>query len=235
MKLVVQKFNPLTDSEPHFVEGEVEYHDGITALDALYLFHTAIEPVNFDYSCGGRICGRCTAMVDGEPALMCMAVLDDGEHTIAPLEGFPVINDLIVEKTAFERNMTGIARRVMIEDVNKETFVPEDFTYDKEAQKLMHDGELCCRCGVCMAACPVLKILPDEYVGPAEMFQVGYRHFDYYDKADRIAQAVSEGMYHCTQCGTCDSVCVREVDHATMWKRLRAEAEKRNLVPSYAK
>jgi succinate dehydrogenase/fumarate reductase iron-sulfur protein len=235
MKLRIQKFNPLTDPEPYYVEGEVEYHKNITALDAVYLFHANIEPINFDYSCGGRICGRCAVMVDGAPALLCMKILTDSEHTIEPLAGFPVIHDLVVDKSSFDEIMTNLSNRVMLEPITKETLVPEGFTYDAEVQDLICYGELCCRCGMCQVTCPALQVNPDEYAGPAEMYAIGYRHLDWYDKADRIAQAVGSGMYHCIQCGTCTEVCAYNLPHLKMWELLRGEAQKQGIVPSYAK
>jgi succinate dehydrogenase/fumarate reductase iron-sulfur protein len=235
MKLKIQKFNPQIDPEPYYVEGDVEYRENITALDAVYLFHTNHEPVNFDYSCGGRICGRCSVMIDGVPALLCMKILDDSSHTIEPLAGFPVIRDLVVDKSSFEEVMTNLSNRVMLEPITKETLVPEGFAYSAEAEELLCYGELCCRCGMCQVICPAAQANPDAYAGPAEMYAIGYRHLDWYDQGNRIAQAVSAGMYHCIMCGRCTEVCAYNVPHLKMWELLRGKAKEQNLVPSYGK
>jgi succinate dehydrogenase/fumarate reductase iron-sulfur protein len=234
MKLKIQKFNPLLDSKPYYVEGEIEWRDKITALDAVYLFHTTVEPINFNYSCGGRTCGGCATMIDGEPKLLCITVLDDSTHTIEPLSTFPVIRDLVVDKTSFDNCMTNISARVMLEPITKENLAPTDYVFDETEDLMRRYGELCSRCGVCNAACPTLVVRPDEYAGPAQMFQIGFRYLDWYDEADRLAQAVSAGMYHCIMCGTCASVCPMMIEHLTMWQLLRDDAEKRGLVPSYA-
>lgn len=235
MKLKIQKFNPQVDAAPYYVEGEVEYRKNITALDAVYLFHAEHEPVNFDYSCGGRICGRCAVMVDGKPALLCMCILDDKDHTIEPLAGFPIIRDLVVDKSSFEEVMTDLSNRVMLEPITLETVVPEGFVYDEETADLMQYGELCCRCGMCQTVCPAMQANPDEYAGPAEMYAVGYRYLDWYDESNRIAQAVSLGMYHCIMCGQCTDACSYNLPHLKMWELLRGKAEEQGLVPSYAK
>jgi succinate dehydrogenase/fumarate reductase iron-sulfur protein len=235
MKLKIQKYNPLTDPEPYYVEGEVEYRKNITALDAVYLFHANVGPLNFDYSCGGRICGRCSVMVDGSPALLCMTVLDDSTHTIEPLAGFPVIHDLVVDKSSFEEVMTNISNRTMLEPITKETVVPKDFVNDANINELLAYGELCCRCGMCQVTCPALASNPSDYAGPAQMYAIGYRHLDWYDKENRIAQAVGAGMYHCIQCGRCTEVCAYNLPHLKMWELLRAKAKEADLVPSYAK
>jgi len=235
MKLTIQKFNPQSDPEPYYVEGEVEYREHITALDALYLFHADVEPVNFDYSCGARICGRCAVMVDGIPALLCMKLLDNAEHTIEPLAGFPIIHDLVVDKGSFDEVMTSISNRVMLEPITKETLVPEDFAYSDEVQNLLIYGELCCRCGLCRVNCSALKKVPDSFVGPAQMYAIGYRHLDWYDQGNRIAQAVAGGLYHCDDCGNCSFVCTYNLPHLKMWELLRNKAKEQGLVPSYVK
>jgi succinate dehydrogenase/fumarate reductase iron-sulfur protein len=234
MHLKIQKFNPLTDAAPYYVEGDVTIDEKRTALDALYLFHTQVQAVNFDYSCGGRLCGRCAVMLDGKPALLCMAVLTEGSHTIEPLAGFPVIHDLVVDKTSFNNVMSNVAQRVMIEPVTKDTMAPKDFVYNADEQFLMLQSEYCCRCGMCNAICPGMKAYPDEYVGPAQMYQIGFRHLDYYDKSDRIAEAVSKGMYRCIMCGQCTDVCSLQIDHISMWNVLRDAAATEGIVPSYA-
>lgn len=233
MKLKIQKYNPAVDDAPYIVEGDVEWHDGITALDAIYLFSTKVQPIHFEYSCGGRFCGRCAAMVDGEPKLICTALLSDATHTIEPLTGYPIIRDLMVDKSAFDDAYTAISQRVMPEPVTMETFVPEDYAPDALFD-LRWKGERCARCGMCNTVCPALQAHGDEYVGPALMYAIGFRHLDWYDKADRVAQAVSSGLYYCIQCGKCDEVCTSFVPHAEMWKLLRGEAEERGLVPKYA-
>lgn len=235
MKLKIQKFNPLEDAAPYYVEGEVEWHDGICALDAVYLFHTQLEPIHFDYACGGRVCGRCAVMIDGRPQMLCTTKLDDTEHVIEPLEGFPIMRDIVVDKTSFDDCITAISQRIMLEPVNKETFAPKDYVFDLDTQHLLEDGERCCRCGMCNVVCPALKDKPDEFVGPAQMFAVGFRYFDWYDQADRVAQAVSAGLYHCIQCGACSDACVLQLPHLKMWELLRSATVERDLVPSYAK
>ncbi len=238
MKLKVQKYNPLVDAKPYYVEGEVEYREGITALDAIYLFHTTVEPVNFDYSCGGRVCGRCGVMIDGEPKLMCFAVLDDGEHVIEPLKGYDIIRDLVVDKSSFDRRIAELDQRVMLEPITEETLIPENFdgeAYANGQGDMIKYIERCARCGLCHVNCSALMINKENYVGPAQMLQIALKDLDWYDKGDRVAQAVSAGLYRCIQCGKCDEVCTMLIPHMTVWEYLRGRAEERGLVPGYAK
>ena len=237
MKIKIQKYNPATDDAPYFVTGDVEWRENITALDAVYAFHANVGPVSFDYSCGGRVCGRCAAMVDGEPKPLCMAVLDDSTHTIEPLAGFPIIRDLTVDKKAFDVAVAAAANRVMIEPVTMYTAGAEGFDYKQYTERdseMMLFAERCSRCGICMSACSARALNKEAYVGPAIMLQEAYRYLDWYDKADRVAGAVGDGLFRCILCGKCDEVCPQGIPHMAMWKMLREAAEARGLKPAYA-
>ena len=100
MKITVTRFDPSQDAVSLRAEhSKCPIADNITALEALMHIYENEEPIAFDYSCHGRSCGRCAMMVDGEPKLACITPLTDGAHDIAPLEGYPVLHDLIVDKT----------------------------------------------------------------------------------------------------------------------------------------
>ena len=88
----------------------------------------------------------------------------------------------------------------------------------------------CARCQVCTAGCPARAINPD-YIGPSHMLAVAFRHFDPYDQADRIVEAVQGGLWDCTMCGTCTAHCNQlEIDHLAIWQKLRDAATERGLV-----
>lgn len=78
--------------------------------------------------------------------------------------------------------------------------------------------------------CPARAINPD-YIGPSHMLAVAFRHFDPYDQADRIVEAVQGGLWDCTMCGTCTAHCNQlEIDHLAIWQKLRDAATERGLV-----
>lgn len=233
MKIEVYKFDPATDTEPHYVSGEVEYREKMTAMEALVAFHENVEPINFDYSCGCRLCGRCAMMLNGEPTLVCVEPIENASYKFEPLEGYPVIRDLVVDKKTFDDQLSGIYERIRIEPFNEETIIPKE--YDPSTKQDLYSLEFCCRCGVCNASCPAVKEYPEEFVGPASMIAIAYRHLDPLDQGDRVMEAVSKGLYRCIMCGKCDDVCQQQdIDHIKMWQMLRDAAEERGIVPSYA-
>lgn len=234
MKLTIQKYDPTVDAAPYNVTGEIEYKDHMSALEALVNFDNEVEHINFEYACKERMCGRCGIMLDGKPCLACVTPIDDAAHTIEPLAGHPVFRDLIVDRTAFDNKITNVTNRIRIEDYSEEGIRTADFP--KKIRDLVYAIESCCRCGVCDAGCPAKQQYPDEYVGPAAMTALAYRHLDPFDQGDRVLEAVSKGMYHCIMCGQCDQNCAQQdIPHVELWKMLREEAEKRDIVPSYAK
>ncbi len=235
MKLNVFKFDPSVDKEPYFVSGEIPYVEGMTGLRALMYFDENVAHVNYDHSCRARACGRCAMMLNGRPTLICTEFLEDKEYTIEPLKGFRVIRDLIVDKHSLDEQLTGVYDRIRLEPFNAETIKFDPATYDEKTKMLIYGWEYCCRCGVCNAACPTMDLHLDDFIGPAGMLAIAYRHMDPLDKGDRVVEAVSKGLYHCIQCGMCDQVCASsDIDHAQAWKILRDAAEARGLKPSYA-
>ena len=69
MKITVKRYDPSKDNAPYETTYEVPHDDEyMTLLQALVYIHENEEPLAFDFSCRGRMCGRCAMMLDGEPA-----------------------------------------------------------------------------------------------------------------------------------------------------------------------
>lgn len=74
VQLEVLRYNPETDSEPHFQHYEVLCKDEWVVLDALNAVKENIDPtLNYRWSCHMAVCGSCGMMVNGEPKLSCHA------------------------------------------------------------------------------------------------------------------------------------------------------------------
>lgn len=234
MKVQVQKYDPSVDEAPYVKEFEVEYHENMTVLEALVQINDEQEPIVFDYSCRGRTCGRCAMALDGEPCLACVTLVrEDGDNLVEPLPGFPVVRDLVVDKTSMTDRIASIMVRQRAFPLElEEVQAPVDPATYAKIDPLEH----CARCGVCVAACPVVEMIGTKnYIGPAGMIAIGLRHYDPFDQGDRIIQAVQNGLWNCSMCGTCDTVCkALEIDHMSVWKDLREAAEKAGLKPENA-
>lgn len=224
MKISIQKYDPSVDEAPYMKDFEVEYRENMTLLEALVAVNDDIEPIVFDYSCRGRTCGRCAMSLDGEACLACVTLVkENGANEVKALPGFPIVRDLIVDKSMVnDRIASTMARQrafpLTLDEINAPV--------EPEIYKKMDPLEHCARCGVCTASCPVVEMMGlKEYAGPAAMIAVGLRYYDPYDQGNRVVEAVQNGLWNCTQCGTCDEVCMAlEIDHQSVWKDLRAAA-----------
>ena len=229
MKVKVQKYDPSVDTEPSMKEYDVEYHENMTILEALVKINAEQEPIVFDYSCRGRTCGRCAICYNGTPALACVTLVDEnGTNEITSLPGFPIIRDLIVDKSKVHERVSAIeirqrAKPLTLDEINAPV--------DPEICKKLPPLEYCARCCVCTAACPVVQSKGmGKFIGPTGMIAIGLRYYDPYDQGDRVVQAVQNGLYDCIMCGTCTDVCkALEIDHLSVWNDLRAAAEARGL------
>ena len=78
-------------------EFEVPWHEGLTALSALYyIFENLDRTLGYYYSCRIGKCNKCLALVDGKVARLCQSPAD-GDLRLEPLADHKVIKDLIVE------------------------------------------------------------------------------------------------------------------------------------------
>jgi succinate dehydrogenase / fumarate reductase iron-sulfur subunit len=121
------------------------------------------EPVAFDHDCREGICGMCSLVINGRPhggkkgtttCQLHMRFFNDGDEIwIEPwrAHAFPVIKDLCVDRTAFDRVIAAggfvTANCGSAPDAN-DLLVPKD-----SAERAM-DAAACIGCGACVAACP---------------------------------------------------------------------------------
>ena len=83
VQLEVLRFNPESDSEPHFQSYEVLCKEEWVVLDALNAVKETIDStLNYRWSCHMAVCGSCGMMINGEPKLSCHAFLRDYEGVI---------------------------------------------------------------------------------------------------------------------------------------------------------
>ena len=121
------------------------------------------EPVAFDHDCREGICGTCSLMINGRPhggkratttCQLHMRTFNDGDEIwIEPwrAHAFPVIKDLCVDRSAFDRVIAAggfiTANAGSAPDAN-------DVLVSKENADRAMDAAACIGCGACVAACP---------------------------------------------------------------------------------
>ncbi|MCC6626720.1 MAG: succinate dehydrogenase/fumarate reductase iron-sulfur subunit [Chloroflexi bacterium] len=200
-----------------------EHMSFLEMLDVLnqQLIQRGEEPVAFDHDCREGICGTCSLMIDGvahgpeRATTTCqlhMRHFQDGATvTIEPwrARAFPVIKDLVVDRTAFDR----IIQAGGFISVNTGG-TPDANTLPVpkgQAERAM-DGAACIGCGACVAACPNASAMLFTAAKVVHLSQLPQGQPERQARVARMVRRMEgEGFGACTNHGECAAVCPKEV------------------------
>jgi len=180
------------------------------------------DPVHFDHDCREGICGTCSLFINGRPhgpeeeITVCqlhMRTFANGSTiTIEPwrARAFPVIKDLIVDRSAFDR----IIQAGGFISVN--TGAGQDanaIPIPKENADLAMDAAACIGCGACVAAC---KNASAMLFVSAKISQLALLPQGQAERKRRalamVEQMDREGFGACTNTGACSAECPKGID-----------------------
>ncbi len=200
-----------------------------TVLEGLiWIKENLDETLSFRYSCRMEICGSCGMTINGKPMMACstmMKSLNTDHFKIEPLQHYKVIKDLVVEMDPFFQKYADVKPYIIRND---------DGVYDKELLQTPEqfneyaDFAMCIKCGVCMAACPIVGSDPD-YIGPAPLTAAWRYIADNRDQGTRARIEVIDGDDGCSRChfaGECTEACPKGVDPSFAIQKLRKTALK---------
>jgi succinate dehydrogenase / fumarate reductase iron-sulfur subunit len=180
------------------------------------------EPVSFDHDCREGICGSCSLFINGRAhgpdrrittCQLHMRKFKDGDTIyIEPFraKAFPVIKDLVVDRTAFDRiqhaggyisiNTSGNTQDANATPVNKE---------DADAA---FDAATCIGCGACVATCKNSSAM--LFVG-AKVSQYSLLPQGQTEASRRVVNMVNqmdlEGFGNCSNTGACEVECPKGI------------------------
>ncbi len=196
------------------------------------------EPIAFDSDCREGICGMCGLMISGnahgpERTTTCqlhMRSFHDGETiTIEPwrAEPFPVIRDLVVDRSAFDR----IIQAGGFISVNAGAAPDANATpIPKPAADRAFMAAECIGCGACVAACPngsAMLFMSAKVTHLAELPQGQPERWS--RVSDMVSQHDHEGFGGCTNIGECSKACPKGIPQdviSTLNKDLRTAIRK---------
>lgn len=186
------------------------------------LIKDGIEPIAFDHDCREGICGSCSLMINGEPhgpdrlittCQLHMRRFRDGDTiVIEPFRAtaFPVIKDLMVDRTAFDRIQQ--AGGYISVNTSGHTVDANAIPIEKEKADESFNAAACIGCGACVAACKnasamlftsakvsQFALLPQGRVEATERVQNMVRQMDL------------EGFGNCTNTGACEVECPKGI------------------------
>lgn len=179
------------------------------------------DPIAFDHDCREGICGACSMVIDGNPhgpwranttCQLHMRAFKDGDTiTIEPwrANSFPVIKDLMVDRTAFDR----IIQAGGYISVNTGNAVDANaMPVEKEKADAAFAAAACIGCGACVAACKnsSAMLFVSAKISHLSLLPQG-KPEGKKRVLSMVAQMDKEGFGSCTNTGACEAVCPKEI------------------------
>lgn len=183
------------------------------------------DPVVFDHDCREGICGSCSLVINGRPhgpqqtttCQLHMRSFKDGDTIyIEPwrAKAFPVIKDLMVDRSAFDRIQhsggyisvnTGSAQ-----DAN-------NLPIGKEIADEAFNSATCIGCGACVAACKNASAMLFVSAKISQLAMLPQGQAERKRRAESmVAQMDAEGFGACTNTGACSAECPKEISMANI-------------------
>lgn len=203
------------------VEGDMSFLEMLDILNE-ELVSKGEEPVEFDHDCREGICGTCSLQINGEPhgpdrlittCQLHMRKFNDGDTiVIEPFraKAFPVIKDLIVDRSAFDRIQQ--AGGYISVNTSGNTVDANAIPIPKEDADKAMDAATCIGCGACVAAC---KNASAMLFTSAKVSQFALLPQGQVEAADRVQNMVRqmdlEGFGNCTNTGACEVECPKGI------------------------
>lgn len=179
------------------------------------------EPIAFDHDCREGICGQCGVVVNGSPhgprgatttCQLHMRSFEDGDElTLEPwrADAFPVLKDLIVDRSAFDRIIQAggfvTAPTGNAPDGNA-------IAVPKEAADVAMDAAACIGCAACVAACPNASAMLFVAAKVSHLGLLPQGQPERYRRVLKMVETMdAEGFGTCTNHGECESACPKEI------------------------
>lgn len=218
-----------------------EHMSFLEMMDVLneQLVNTGEEPVAFDHDCREGICGMCSMYINGEAhgpdrgvttCQLHMRMFKDGDTiTIEPFRAaaFPVLKDLVVDRTSFDRIQH--AGGYISVNTSGNTQDANSIPISKHAADEAMDAATCIGCGACVATCKNSSAM--LFVG-AKVSQYALLPQGQVEAADRVQNMVAqmdlEGFGNCTNTGACEVECPKGISLDNI-ARMNRELMKANI------
>jgi succinate dehydrogenase / fumarate reductase iron-sulfur subunit len=185
------------------------------------LIEKGIDPIAFDHDCREGICGTCSLYINGRPhgpdtevttCQLHMRKFSEGETiTVEPwrARAFPVIKDLIVDRSAFEKILqAGGFVSVNTGGVPDGNAIPIAYEDAEEAM----DAAACIGCGACVAACKNSSAMLFVSAKVSHLAKLPQGRVEAKKRARNMVAKMDElGFGGCTNTGACEAECPKSI------------------------
>lgn len=213
------------------ISSEMSFLEMIDVLNER-LIREGKDPIAFDHDCREGICGMCSMYINGKPhgpwkantvCQLHMRAYKDGDTIVVEpwrANAFPVIKDLIVDRSSFDR----IIQAGGYISVNTGNAVDGNaIPIPKDDADNSFAAAMCIGCGACVAACKNSSALLFVSAKVAHLSLLPQGAPERKSRVlNMIAQMDKEGFGSCTNTGACEAACPKEIS-ITNIARLNAE------------
>ncbi|SHJ49768.1 succinate dehydrogenase/fumarate reductase iron-sulfur subunit [Aquimarina spongiae] len=211
----------IVDYQISGIEGDMSFLEMLDVLNE-DLINKGEEPVVFDHDCREGICGACSLQINGEPhgpdrlittCQLHMRKFNDGDTIyIEPFraKAFPVVKDLMVDRSAFDRIQQ--AGGYVSVNTSGNTIDANAIPIEKENADDAFAAATCIGCGACVAAC---KNASAMLFTSAKVSQFALLPQGQVEATERVLAMVNqmdeEGFGNCTNTGACEIECPKGI------------------------
>ena len=215
-----------TAGKQYWEEFELELRPGENVISSLMEIRKnpinrkgeRVEPVVWEDGCLEEVCGSCSMLINRYPCQACTALIANilketkkSTITLAPFTKFPLVRDLIVDRTIMFENLKRVQGWIKCQKSEDTGFGPK---VSQKEQELMYVLSTCMTCGCCSESCPQIN-KHSCFVGPAPIAQA--RLFNTNptgktQKKSRLRPLMEEGgISECGNAQNCVEVCPKNL------------------------
>ena len=211
----------MVDYQVDHIEPDMSFLEMLDILND-QLIEKGSDTVAFDHDCREGICGMCSLFINGEAhgpdrlvttCQLHMRKFKDGDTiTIEPwrAKAFPVIKDLVVDRSSFDRIQQ--AGGFISVNTSGNTIDANTIPIEKHDADRAFDAATCIGCGACVATC---KNASAMLFVAAKVSQFALLPQGKVEATDRVlsmvAQMDAEGFGNCTNTGACEVECPKGI------------------------
>lgn len=182
------------------------------------------DPVAFDHDCREGVCGMCSMVINGQAhgprkatttCQLYMRHFNDGDEIyVEPwrAQAFPVIKDLVVDRSAFDRI---IQAGGFISNHSGPKPEPNSIPIEPEVAEQALDAATCIGCGACVAACPNGSAMLFTAAKASHLGLLPQGQTERFSRAKAMVEQMDEeGFGSCRNYAECEAQCPKEISIA---------------------